>query len=118
MSMTGASTVQVSDAARALIAVTLGDNPLIAVDGLTGDASKGEPVLSGRLAVVDEPHPSFVGVVKNRVVKLGGTVVYGPVMVAEADVLTHAKAANVLRSFASVGGYTVKASASVARAGG
>lgn len=116
--MTGASTVQVSDAARALIAATMGDNPTIVVDGLTGGASKGEAVVSGPLSVVDEPHPSFVGVVKNRVVKIGGVVVYGPVMVAEADVLTHAKAANMLRSFASVGGYTVRASTSVARAGG
>lgn len=109
MSMRGHATNIVSDASRALVIAALGDNLAIVVDDLKGDASKGEPVVSGPFALVDEPHPDFPGVINNRVIKLGDNVVFGPVLTAAADRLTHAKAEATLRSFASAGGWPVRA---------
>lgn len=108
MSMHGTPSTSVSDAARALVKAALGDSPVIVVDDLKGDATKGEPVTNGTFAVLDEKHPTFGDVVRNRVVKLGDNVVYGPILVTSADKLTHAKAENVLRSFATMGGWPVR----------
>lgn len=108
MSMHGTASVTVSDAARALVKAALGDSPVIVVDDLKGDAAKGEPVSNGTFTVVDETHPTFGDVVRNRVVKLGDNVVFGPILVAAADKLTHAKAENMLRSFATMGGWPVR----------
>jgi hypothetical protein len=109
MSMRGTLTNTVSPEARARIVADLGDNPTVIVDDLKGDGSKGEKVTNGYFDVADEVHPDFAGVINNRVVKVGDMVVFGPVLVTPADVLTHAKAAATLRSFASAGGFTVRA---------
>lgn len=114
MSMHGKG-ITISDDARRLITEVLGDDPTIAVHPLRGDNARG--VTTGTFTVIDEPHPT-VGAVRHRVVKLGdalvndllwqrGYTVFGPVLVAATDKLTHEKAEAVLRSFAAVGGWKV-----------
>lgn len=105
MSMHGATT-GLTDAARAAVAARLGDNPTIVVERLTGDHTKG--ITNGDFLVIDEAHPAHGDVVRNRVVKLGDVVIYGPVLVAVSDRLTHDKAANMLRSLAKVAGWPTR----------
>jgi len=106
--MHGTATNTVSPEARARIVADLGDNPTVILDDLKGDGLKGEPVTNGYFAVVDEVHPDFKGVINNRVVKVGDMVVFGPVFVIPADVLTHAKATVMLRLLARMGGFTIR----------
>ncbi len=106
MSMTG-SCPAITDAARAALLLALGDNPCIVVDDLKGDASKGEPVTNGLLAVVDRPYAPAPAAVAERSVLAGGIVVYS-VLVATTDKLTHAKAENILRSLATLTGLPVR----------
>lgn len=108
MSMHGTASVTVSDATRTLVREALGESPTIVVDTLKGDAAKGEAISNGTFTVTDDAHPTFGDVVRNRVVKLGDNVVYGPILVASSDKLTHAKAENMLRSFATMGGWPVR----------
>lgn len=106
MSMHGSEQL-ITEYARASLMAALGPTPVIVVDDLKGDASKGEPVSNGLLEVVDQEHPVFPGIINRRVVLAQGVEVRA-VLVAVADRLTHAKAEAALRSLAALTGIPVR----------